>query len=93
MQLSMLSTIDNPFSPFDQYQEWYAFDSSRHYNSSGLLARITVMSNELSEADQSEAIELAIDEIVRENISGMHVKVTKDFPENYFDLEEVSTGT
>jgi hypothetical protein len=74
----MLTTVDNPFSPFTQFDEWFAFDTSKGYNSSGLLARIVITSDELSEADQSVAIENGIDEIVRENVSGMHRKVVAD---------------
>ena len=72
----MLTTVDNPFDPFTQYREWYAFDVSHGYHSASLLARVIVTSDELSEADQSLAIELAINEIVEENVLGLHRKVT-----------------
>lgn len=78
MLLTMLTTVDNPFSPFDQYSEWFAFDYAHGYNSVGLLARIAKLSDELSDADQSEAIEAAINEIVSENVTGMFRKVTKE---------------
>lgn len=74
----MLTTVDNPFSPFTQFKEWFAFDTIKGYNTSGLLARITVTSDELSEADQNVAIENAMAEIVRENVSGMHRMVVAD---------------
>lgn len=73
----MLSTIDNPFNPFTQFDEWYTFDVSKGYNSLAFLARIAHTSDELSDASQSYALELAVDEIVRENVSGMHCKVAK----------------
>lgn len=78
MLLTMLTTVDNPFSPFDQYPEWFAFDYAHGYNSVGLLARIAKVSDELSEADQQEAIVAAIEEIVMENVTGMFRKVTKE---------------
>jgi len=71
----MLTTVDNPYDPFTQFDEWYAFDVAAGYNTSAFLARIVKTSTELSEADQSLAIEEAIDEIVRENVSGVHRKV------------------
>lgn len=74
----MLSTIDNPYNPFLQFNEWYAFDLQMGYNSCGLLARIAITSDELSEIDQSEALELAIDDIVRINPLGIYRKVTPD---------------
>jgi len=73
----MLSTVDNPFNPFTQWDDWYQFDTSHDYNTSAFLARVTRTSNELSDADQDLAIEQAIDEIVRENTLGIYVKVSK----------------
>lgn len=76
----MLTTTDNPFSPFTQFDEWYQFDIDAGYNTSGLLARIVKTSDELSEADESLAIEEAIDEIVRLNVLGNLRKVeSSDF--------------
>lgn len=74
----MLTTYDNPFNPFTQWDEWYAFDGNQGYHTPGLLARICNFSSELSDADREEAIDLAIDEIIRENVSGMHRKITRE---------------
>lgn len=72
----MLTTVDNPFSPFTHYYEWDAWDRRAGYNTNALLARVYVGSDDLSEADQDDAERQAIDEIVRENVSGMHKKVS-----------------
>lgn len=72
----MLSTIDNPWDPYTHYAEWYAEDARLGYHSPALLARVTISSNELSEYDQELDIVRAIDQIVSENVSGMHRKVT-----------------
>lgn len=71
----MLTTVDNPFDPFTQFDDWFAFDTAAGYNTSAFLARVVKTSDELSEADQSQAIEDAIEEIVRENVSGVYRKV------------------
>jgi hypothetical protein len=75
MAVHMLTTIDNPWNPFTHFDQWYQFDESSGYFTTEYLARLTLTSHELSEADQSIAIENAIDEIVRENITGMYRKV------------------
>jgi hypothetical protein len=82
----MLTTIDNPFNPFTQWDEWYAFDLASGYNTPGMLARIVQTSDELSEADQAQAIEDAIDEIVDENVLGIYRKVAKSE-----SMENIST--
>jgi hypothetical protein len=73
----MLTTVDNPFDPFIQFDEWYQWDVSAGYNTAALLARITKSSSELSEPDQALAIQQAIDEIVEENVTGMFRKVSQ----------------
>lgn len=78
MKLALLTTVDNPHSPFDDWDAWFSWDTRAGYDTCGLLARIANTSDELSEKDYNLAIEQAIDEIVRENISGVHKKVTRD---------------
>ena len=74
----MLTTIDNPFNPFDQFDEWFAYDVSKGYHTCSYLARIAKTSDELSPQDEDLAIEQAIDEIVRLNVLGIYRKVYKD---------------
>lgn len=71
----MLTTVDNPYNPFTQFDEWLQFDERSGYFSSQYLARLTLSSGDLSDVDQSNAIEQAIDEIVQENINGMYRKI------------------
>lgn len=73
----MLTTMDNPFDPWTQWDEWYAWDMNAGYNTPGLLARVSLSSSTLSEVDQRLAIQQAIAEIVRENVSGVHRKVRR----------------
>jgi hypothetical protein len=74
----MLTTVDNPHSPFDDFPAWYAFDVSSGYHSSSFLARILVDSDQLSEENLAHALENAIDEVVRENVSGVYRKVVQE---------------
>jgi hypothetical protein len=73
----MLTTYDNPYDPFTEWDEWYMWDMRAGYHTPGLLARVSYLSDEISEADQYLAVQDAIDEVVRENISGMHRKVKR----------------
>jgi hypothetical protein len=74
----MLTTTDNPYNPFTHYREWYNWDTSMGYHSAAYLARVTITSDELSQADQDLAIEQAIDEILTENPLPMYKKVTRE---------------
>lgn len=77
MEESMLTTADNPYNPFTQFDEWYAFDEEKGYHTCAYLARIVKTSDELSEADQQLASEQAIAEIVQYNLLGNYKRVTK----------------
>lgn len=76
----MLSTDDNPWNPFTHFDEWNAWDIRAGYHTIAFLGRIVVTSDDLSEADQSLAIENAIDEIVAENVNGRYIRVTEGSP-------------
>lgn len=64
----MLSTVDNPYDPRTSWDEWFAFDTARGYNTCGLLARLCTSSDSLSEELEIEEIENAIDRIL--NLDG-----------------------
>lgn len=73
----MLTTLDNPYDPFTQWDEWRQYDTTYGYYTSELLARITRTSDELSDIDQQIAVNEAVDEIVKENVLGLYKKVTQ----------------
>lgn len=78
MEDSMLTTADNPYNPFTQYDEWYAFDYQKGYHTPEYLARVVVLSDGLSPADESLSIENAISEIVAYNFNGLYCRVTRE---------------
>lgn len=77
MEERMLTTEDNPYDPFTQFDEWYAFDIQNGYNTCAYLARISITSDELSETDNDQALDAAIDEIMEFNLTGNYKVVTK----------------
>ncbi len=75
---AMLTTIDNPYDPFDDFDNWYDYDVRHGYNSCSYLARVSNASYSLSDSLNSEEIERAIDEICELNINGMFKKVVRE---------------
>lgn len=71
----MLTTVDNPFSPVTHYKEWHTWDAQHGYHTPAYLARVCFTSDELSEADQAQAVDLAMDEIVEMHAGGLYKKV------------------
>jgi predicted lipase len=74
----MLTTIDNPWNPWTNWDEWRAWDEAKGYHTLSYLARVSVFSFDLSEADQDLAVDQAIDEIVKLNLDGRYIKITND---------------
>ena len=69
----MLTTKDNPWSPFTDYEAWHSWDVGHGYHTASLLARVCVTSLDLSDSLINQSIDDAIDAIVTLNASGMHV--------------------
>ena len=72
-----LTTVDNPFDPIDAFDNWYAFDLLKGYDSCGLLARIAKTSDTLSDKEYELEVERAIDEIVKYDLENKFVKIKR----------------
>ena len=72
-----LTTYDNPFDPFEQFDKWFMFDIEHGYNTCGYLARIAQTSSSMSEEEENEEIARAIDEILRYDYGNVYRRVEK----------------
>lgn len=73
-----LTTIDNPFDPFEQFTLWDLFDHEKGYNTKERLARIVKLSDEMTQKEEDEEIERAIDEIIQYDFLNIYKKVTRE---------------
>lgn len=73
----MLTTIDNPFNPFEQFTLWDLFDHERGYNTKERLARFVQITEDMSQQEENEEIERAIDEIIHYDFLDIYVKVRR----------------
>ena len=73
-----ITTIDNPFDPFDDFDSWYRFDMDKGYNSCALLARLALTSDAFTDNDNDEEIERAIDEIIKYDVLNIYKKVKRE---------------
>ena len=64
----MLTTFDNPFNPFDDFESWFKYDSIvLGYNTCSLLAKTSNVSDITSDDVNEKEIDEAMNEIVRRN--------------------------
>lgn len=78
MSKCALSTFDNPFNPFDDFNNWFRFDSDHGYNSCSYLDRIARTSDSLSDEENDREIERAIDEIIKYDFLNIYKKIKKE---------------
>ena len=71
----MLTTFDNPYNPFNQFDQWLLFDMEKGYNSCAYLDRIAKTSDEFTDEENDRAIEAAIDEIIRYDFMNIYRKI------------------
>lgn len=70
-----ITTVDNPYDPFDNFDQWYLFDVLKGYNSCAYLARIAHTSDQLTDEENEYEIEKAIDEIIKYDFMNIYRKV------------------
>ena len=76
----MLTTFDNPFNPFDQFDAWQMFDIEKGYQTSERLAKVVKLSDEMSQKEEDEEIERGINVIIQNDILNIYKRVTeKDY--------------
>lgn len=74
---SMLTTVDNPYNPFENFDDWYRYDQDHHHFSCERLAEVV---GDLDDSNEVEAIaitENAINYIVANDVLGKFAKVQK----------------
>ena len=71
----MLTTLDNPFDPFDDFTSWYMFDCEKGHNTSARLARIAIINPEMSQKEVDDEMDRAMDFIVKYDLEDKYVKV------------------
>ena len=75
-----LTTIDNPYSPFSHYDEWYDYDIEKGYDCCGYIDRMSfgkLDSDSLSDEEENKIIEEIIDDICKTDPTGIYIKVEK----------------
>lgn len=72
-----LTTFDNPYDPFEQFDEWLLFDNEKGYGSCEYLGRIAKTSDSLSDAENEDEVERAIDEIIKYDFLNIYKKVRR----------------
>lgn len=78
MRQVWITTADNPFDPFEDFDSWQAFDHEKGYNTTEYVARVAVCAEDLGDEAVLLGAEEAIDSIVRLYPDRTYRKVEKN---------------
>ena len=79
MTETMLTTIDNPFNPFEQFVDWYLFDCQMGYNTYSRIARLMPADDEsLSSIEKDRIEDNIIDRLIRHDPLGIYTRVDEE---------------
>lgn len=73
----MLTTYDNPFNPFEDFERWFKEDILLGHNCCGLLGRKASTSKLFSDEVNEQIIDNAMNEIIKSDPL-VYKKVTKE---------------
>ena len=80
-----LTTVDNPWDPIDDFDNWYRFDMDKGYSSLCYLARVAKIKENMTEREAARETERAIDQIVLSDPLNLYTKVKKPVTYDYDD--------
>ena len=73
-----ITTFDNPYDPFKEFESWFMFDVEKGYNTCSYLAQNENKKDSMSEQEANAEVERAIDEIIKYDFMNMYKKVKKE---------------
>ena len=92
-RIPYLTTIDNVYNPFTHFDEWLSYDRGYQHYSTETLAKIALVSDRLSDEENRQELERAIDRIIELDPTHMFVKVYKDTYDQDMDSARKSYAT
>ena len=75
MKEVFMTTIDNPFDYFNDFDNWYRWDEEHGYHTCSRLARVAFPSQALSVNENTIEMERAIDEFIKNEPTKLYKKV------------------
>lgn len=77
-----ITTIDNPYDPFDDFEHWFQFDTEKGYYTSSRVARLTKLRDDMSEVEEDLEVERAIDRLIEIDPLKIYKKVVRERDED-----------
>ena len=75
MKRNLLTTVDNPYHPADEFDKWLQFDQQHGYYTSQRLAKVQQTSVHLTDVENQRIINGIVDDFIRLDELGIYKKV------------------
>jgi hypothetical protein len=72
-----LTTVDNPFDPFEQFTAWRGYDLEKGYQCCEKLAKIARITDDMTQIEIDKEIDRAIEEIIQYDILNIYKKAVR----------------
>lgn len=73
-----ITTIDNPFDPIDEFDQWLLFDLEKGYYTSSTIARLTHLKDDMSQYEEDTEVERAINRLIELDPLDIYIKIIKN---------------
>ena len=73
-----ITTTDNPFNPLEDFNSWFLFDIEKGYYTSSKIGRLTNLTDEMTEKEEIEEVERAIDRLIEIDPLDIYIKVVRE---------------
>ena len=78
----MLTTVDNPYNPFEQFTLWYLFDKEKGYNTCERLARLANITSDMSQKEIDEETNRAMDKLIEIDFLNIFKRISRNSNNN-----------
>ena len=73
-----ITTFDNPFNPLKDFEKWFDYDIEKGYYTCNKLARLTEVTNDMTDLEEAEEVERGIDRLIEIDPLDIYKKVVED---------------
>jgi hypothetical protein len=90
----MLTTVDNPYNPFDQFENWLMFDKEKGYDTCERLMRVAdqYLFEGMSQQEYDAAVDRAMMDLIDIDILNVFVRGTRDSIQAMIDQRNKSNS-
>ena len=72
------TTTDNPYDPFDDFDNWYAYDIQHGYRTTETLAYFAATSDDYSDEENQKIVNEAVEKMVNAPYFIEYIKVERE---------------